>query len=208
MALYDQVQAAADSIRKKSSVTPKVGVILGSGLGAFADSLAGATVIPYHEVPDFPTSSVPGHAGRLVLGTMQGAPIVAMQGRVHMYEGWAPWQVAFPARVMCALGIRSLVVTNAAGGIRADLMPGDLMMITDHLNLSGANPLTGPNDERLGPRFPDMSDAYNSSLRELLRRTADKLGLPSRRGSTCGWPARPTRRPRKSASCGRWGWTR
>lgn len=182
MSIHDQMQAAVAVVRKKTPVVPKVGIILGSGLGAFADMLEEKVVIPYGELPDFPTSSVPGHAGRLVVGSMQGAPIVAMQGRVHMYEGYAPSQVAFPARVLCALGIRTLVVTNAAGGIRSDLMPGDLMAISDHVNLSGANPLTGPNDDRLGPRFPDMSAAYDPSLRHLLRTTAEKIKVPLKEG--------------------------
>jgi len=182
MALFDQIQAAADVVRKRTSLAPKVGIILGSGLGAFADALESKIVIPYAELPDFPISSVPGHAGRLVVGTMQGAPIVAMQGRVHMYEGYPAWQAAFPARVLCALGIHSLVVTNAAGGIRSDLMPGDLMGISDHVNLSGANPLAGANDERLGPRFPDMSAAYDPALRHLLRSTADKLKINLKEG--------------------------
>lgn len=182
MALFDQIQAASEVVRKRTSLQPKVGIILGSGLGAFADSLQDKVAIPYGELPDFPTSSVPGHAGRLVVGKLAGATIVAMQGRVHMYEGYPAWQAAFPARVLCALGIHSLVVTNAAGGIRSDLMPGDLMAISDHINLSGANPLTGHNDERLGPRFPDMSTAYDPSLRHLLRTTADKLKVPLKEG--------------------------
>ncbi|HEY3448177.1 MAG TPA: purine-nucleoside phosphorylase [Myxococcales bacterium] len=182
MELFDQIQAAADVVRKRTSHKPQVGIILGSGLGAFADSLEDKTVIPYGELPNFPTSSVPGHAGRLVVGKLQGSTIVAMQGRVHMYEGYPAWQAAFPARVLCALGIHSLVVTNAAGGIRSDLMPGDLMGISDHINLSGANPLNGPNDERLGPRFPDMSTAYDPALRHLLRQTADRLKVPVKEG--------------------------
>ncbi len=182
MSLYDQIQQTVAAVKQKSSLVPKVGIILGSGLGGFADSLSEKTVIPYGELPGFPTSSVPGHAGRLVLGKLAGAPIVAMQGRVHMYEGYAPWQVAFPARVLCSLGIQTLVVTNAAGGIRSDFTPGDLMMITDHINLSGANPLVGHNEDKLGPRFPDMSDAYGVELRNLLRTTAQKLQVPLKEG--------------------------
>lgn len=182
MSLYEQIQQTVAAVKQKSSLVPKVGIILGSGLGGFADSLSEKTVIPYGELPGFPTSSVPGHAGRLVLGKLAGAPIVAMQGRVHMYEGYAPWQVAFPARVLCSLGIQTLVVTNAAGGIRADFTPGDLMMITDHINLSGANPLVGHNEDKLGPRFPDMSDAYGVELRNLLRTTAQKLQVPLKEG--------------------------
>lgn len=191
MSLYEQIQTTVDSVRKKTDLKPKVGIILGSGLGSFADSLADKTIIPYGEIPGFPTSSVPGHAGRLVVGLLQGAPIVAMQGRVHMYEGYSPQQVAFPARVLCALGIDSLVVTNAAGGIRADLQPGDLMVISDHINLSGQNPLTGHNDERLGPRFPDMSTAYTPALRQLLHKTGERLRIPLKEGVYV-WLSGPT----------------
>ena len=169
-------------IRERDGRRPDVGIILGSGLGAFADSFADATVIPYAEIPGFPTSSVPGHAGRLVIGRLGDAVVVAMQGRVHYYEGYEPWQVAFPARVLCRLGIRALAVTNAAGGIRRDLAPGDLMRITDHLNLSGMNPLVGPNDARLGPRFPDMSTAYDPQLGALLDETAAGLGAELKAG--------------------------
>jgi purine-nucleoside phosphorylase len=182
MALYEQIQASADAVRQRSPLIPKVGIILGSGLGSFADTFESKVVIPYTELPHFPTSSVPGHAGRLVIGKLGGEPVVAMQGRVHMYEGYPAWQVAFPARVLCALGIHTLVVTNAAGGIRADLEPADLMAITDHINLSGQNPLTGPNDDRLGPRFPDMSNSYDSALRALLSETAARLEIPLKEG--------------------------
>jgi purine-nucleoside phosphorylase len=182
MPLYDDLQKAVETIRSRSPIEPKVGIVLGSGLGSFADSLTDGTVIPYSEVPCFPTSSVKGHAGRLVLGMLQNTPIVAMQGRVHLYEGYAPWQVAFPARVLCSLGIGSLVLTNAAGGIRADFAPGDLMAITDHINLSGTHPLTGPNEDRLGPRFPDMSFAYDVGLRQLLSATAARLHIPLKEG--------------------------
>ena len=179
---FDQIASTVAAIRQRTPLVPKVGIILGSGLGAFADMLQGGAAIPYSELPGFPTSSVPGHAGRLVVGSLAGAPIVAMQGRVHMYEGYAPWQVAFPARVLCSLGVHTLVVTNAAGGVRMDLHPGDLMRITDHINLSGTNPLVGPNDDRLGPRFPDMSSAYDLSLGKLLSDVAEKLQIPLKNG--------------------------
>jgi purine-nucleoside phosphorylase len=139
-------------------------------------------VIPYAELPHFPHSSVPGHAGRLVLGQVAGEPVVAMQGRVHAYEGYTPAEVSFPARVLCALGIRTLVVTNAAGTVNLSFQPGDLMIITDHINLSGYNPLTGPNDDRLGPRFPDMSAAYPLALRTLLRESARRVGVELKEG--------------------------
>ena len=180
--LVDRLDAIAGMLRARSGLAPAVGVILGSGLGAFADRLVEATVVPYAEIPGFPTASVPGHAGRLVIGRLGGAAIAAMQGRVHAYEGYAAAEVAFPARVLCRLGIRALVVTNAAGGIRADLAPGDLMRITDHLNLSGTNPLVGPNEERLGPRFPDMSRAYDPALGARLDALAAARGLDWKTG--------------------------
>lgn len=182
MNLFEQIASVAEVIRGRAPMKPDVGIILGSGLGAFADSFTEAVAIPYNEIPGFPTSSVPGHAGRLVVGRLGGATVVAMQGRVHFYEGYAPWQVAFPARVLCHLGIKALVVTNAAGGIRSDLCPGDLMRITDHLNLSGMNPLVGHNDDRLGPRFPDMSRAYDPSLGALLDSIAEKQGASLKAG--------------------------
>jgi purine-nucleoside phosphorylase len=183
MALYDQLQETLAVIRARApGLSPEVGIILGSGLGDFADTLQDRVAIPYQELPHFPHSSVPGHAGRLVLGRLGGRTVVAMQGRVHAYEGYSNVQVAFPARVLCGLGIRTLVVTNAAGGIHPDLRPGDLMIISDHINLSGWNALTGPNDDRLGPRFPDMSHAYHPELRKLLAKVAHEQGLQLREG--------------------------
>lgn len=183
MALYDQIQETVGSIRLRAGpAAPQVGVILGSGLGSFADTFQSATSIPYQELPHFPRSSVPGHAGRLVVGLVGGVPTVAMQGRVHYYEGFAPDQVAFPARVLCALGIRTLVVTNAAGAINTSFVPGDLMAILDHINLAGWNALVGPNDERLGPRFPDMSAAYDPALVTLLLETSLSCRVEMKRG--------------------------
>ena len=183
MSLFDQLQETLGVVRARApGFAPQVGIILGSGLGDFADTLLERTVIPYGELPHFPHSSVPGHAGRLVLGRLGDTSVVAMQGRVHAYEGYSHVQVTFPARVLCALGIRTLVVTNAAGGIHRDFAPGDLMAITDHVNLSGWNALTGPNDDRLGPRFPDMSRAYDPALTQLLGRVAHEQGVPLKRG--------------------------
>ncbi|MBL8919426.1 MAG: purine-nucleoside phosphorylase [Myxococcaceae bacterium] len=182
--LLSRVEACAATIRQRvPGFAPKVGLILGSGLGAFADSLTKSVSIPYADLPDFPRSSVAGHAGKLVLGFHEGTlPVVTMQGRVHSYEGYAPWQVGFPARVLCRLGIKALVVTNAAGGINTGFAVGDLMAITDHLNLSGSNPLVGPNDEVLGPRFPDMSHAYDPGFLDLLRAAAKAEQVPLREG--------------------------
>ncbi|MBX5481332.1 MAG: purine-nucleoside phosphorylase [Myxococcaceae bacterium] len=183
MELYEQLHETAAAIRARApGFNPKVGIILGSGLGGFADGFEEKVSLPYRELPHFPASTVPGHAGRLVLGKLGGEPVVAMQGRVHYYEGFTPAQVAFPARVLCTLGIKALVVTNAAGGINLEFAPGDLMVITDHLNLSGWNVLTGPNDDRLGPRFPDMSAAYNPQLRALLLECAQRRNIALRQG--------------------------
>lgn len=183
--LLEKLDATVATIRARTALMPEVGIILGSGLGGFAEGLEDAVTIPYAELPDFPTSSVPGHPGRLVIGRLGQTVVVAMQGRVHFYEGYSPWEVAFPARVLCRLGIRALVVTNAAGGIRSDLAPGDLMRITDHLNLSGMNPLAGPNEEALGPRFPDMSAAYDLRLGNLLDEAAAQVGTPLKAGVYC-----------------------
>ena len=184
--LYTRLSYALAWIHGRTDLAPKIGVVLGSGLSSFADRLARATVIPFAEIPEFPVAKVVGHPGRMVLGELAGEtgsiPIVAMQGRVHAYEGWTPEEVAFGARVLCRLGIRALVVTNASGGIHPDFAPGDLVRITDHVNLSGLNPLTGENDARLGPRFPDLSQAYDPHLAELLSACATRLGIPLRAG--------------------------
>lgn len=178
-----RIDACVAAIRTKApNFTPHLGIILGSGLGDFADALERSTAIPYNTLPDFPTSSVHGHAGRLVLGYLRGVPVVAMQGRVHFYEGYSPAQVAFPSRVLCRLGIKHLTVTNAAGGINPSFKVGDLMVITDHLNLSGFNPLVGRNHDELGPRFPDMSHAYDPELRHVLEQAAFEEAVPLRQG--------------------------
>jgi purine-nucleoside phosphorylase len=173
-------------IRGKTDLAPAAGLILGSGLGGFVDRLEGAVAIPYQEIPSFPVSRVPGHAGRLVVGELPApggsVAVAAMQGRAHGYEGWSGEDVAFGARVLCSLGVKLLFVTNAAGGVNPAYAPGDLVRIVDHLNLSGMNPLMGANDERLGPRFPDLSEAYDARLGILLDDTAAGLGAPLRRG--------------------------
>jgi purine-nucleoside phosphorylase len=159
-----------------------VAVILGSGLGAFADELSSQTAVPFETLPGFPAPTVPGHRGRLVYGQLSGVPVLALQGRIHGYEGHESATAAFPARVLGVLGSRALVVTNAAGGVNADFAPGDLMRIADHLNLSGRNPLTGPNEDALGPRFPDLSRAYDPRLAEALEAVARDTGVALRRG--------------------------
>jgi len=173
----EQVEEAAAWIRGRTDARPEIGLILGSGLGVLAEAMKGATAIPYREIPHFPVSTVAGHAGELVVGEAAGRPVLLMNGRFHLYEGYPAQSVAFPVRVMKALGVHTLVVTNAAGGINTTFQPGDLMLIEDHLNLTGQNPLVGPNDESIGPRFPDMSEAYSARLRELARAVAEQQGL-------------------------------
>ncbi len=181
--LLSQVEACVSVVRQRApGFSPLIGVILGSGLGEFADSIERKISIPYAELPHFPQSSVQGHAGRLVLGFRGAVPLVAMQGRVHFYEGYSAVQVGFPARVLCRLGIKALTVTNAAGGINLGFEVGDLMAMTDHLNLAGYHPLIGPNEDALGPRFPDMSHAYDPALLDVLRAAAVHENVAMREG--------------------------
>lgn len=170
-------------VRGQIDAVPLAGVVLGSGLASFADALRDPVVIPYEQIPGFPVARVAGHPGRLVIGTLdapdgEGVLLAVMQGRVHAYEGWPAEDVAFGVRVLCALGIRALLVTNAAGGVNPTYRPGAIVRIADHVNLTGQNPLVGPNDEKLGPRFPDLSDAYDPRLAALLDDAARALGLP------------------------------
>ncbi len=181
-----EIDAIADVIRQRSEgFQPRVGLILGSGLGDLAEEADAAAVIPTAEIPDWPVSTVQGHAGRLVLGTLASQPVIILQGRVHYYEGYTMAQVGLPVRVMQRLGVETLIVTNAAGAVNPDFVPGDLMLITDHLNLigmAGLNPLRGPNLDALGPRFPDMSQAYDRELQALARRVAQEAGITLREG--------------------------
>ena len=184
--MYSKLKETVDSIRARCSRLPALGLILGSGLGAYADSFEDRTVIPFSELPHFPSSTVAGHAGNLVIGNAEGVPAVALQGRVHLYEGYSIEQVAYPARVLGCLGINALVVTNAAGGINLDFRPGDLMLITDHINMMGANPLAGSNMDELGPRFPDMSEAYSGALRKIALEAARRRSMSLREGIYVG----------------------
>jgi len=180
--LYARAEQAARTIRLRTELKPQLALILGSGLGGFADEFVEAVAIPYGEIPGFATSTAEGHAGRLVIGKVGTVPVVAMQGRVHFYEGYSLEEVTFPIRVFKLLGVKRLVLTNAAGGIDIELNQGALMVISDHLNLMGVNPLRGPNDERFGPRFPDLSEAYSRKLQEQAVDEAHKLGVDLRRG--------------------------
>ena len=181
-ALVDRIQAATGAIRKRTALQPQVGIILGTGLGGLAEEIAVEATVPYQEIPGFPLSTVESHAGRLLLGRLANRPVVAMQGRFHRYEGYGLGEVTFPVRVMHALGARFLIVSNACGGMNSLWSPGDLVLLSDHINLLGDNPLVGPNDERLGPRFPDMSAPYDPELRALARAAALELGLTLREG--------------------------
>jgi purine-nucleoside phosphorylase len=164
---FDQAEAAAQFIFSKTDLRPRIALVLGSGLGAFADEFEGAAKIPYAEIPHFPKSTAIGHAGQLVLGMVGDVPVAGMQGRVHLYEGYSANEAAFPIRVFSRMGVKAVILTNAAGGIKREFVQGQLVVIKDHINLQGVNPLTGPNDERFGPRFPDMTVAYDRRFREI-----------------------------------------
>jgi len=183
------IDRVAGVIRSKSKIQPRIGLILGTGLGALADALQQPTIIPYSDLPGWPVSTVQGHAGRLVLGELDGKSLLVMQGRIHYYEGYDMAQVTLPVRVMQRLGIEIMIVTNAAGAINPNFMPGDVMLITDHLNLvgmAGLNPLIGPNLDEFGPRFPDMSQAYDRVLCDLARNAAKQHKLVLHEGVYVG----------------------
>jgi len=176
------VHEAAEVVRARWSVTPAAAIILGTGLGGLAREIDVAATVEYADIPGFPLSTVESHAGRLLCGTLGGRPVIAMQGRFHRYEGYSLQQVTFPVRVLRALGAETLIVSNACGGMREEWAPGDLMLIADHINLLGDNPLVGANDDRLGPRFPDMSAPYDAELRALAREVAAAQGTVLREG--------------------------
>ncbi|MBP1906663.1 purine-nucleoside phosphorylase [Paenibacillus turicensis] len=180
------MSVAAAYITEKSKMTPKVGLILGSGLGVLADYMENAVTLKYEDIPYFPTSTVEGHAGELLVGELKGVPVILMKGRFHMYEGYAPEITAFPVRVMKQLGVERLLVTNAAGGVNLEYEPGDLMLISDHLNLTGKSPLVGTNEAEIGPRFPDMSEAYSKALRQMAHEVAASQGITLREGVYAG----------------------
>lgn len=181
-----RIAAAVERARLICDGTPDIGIVLGSGLGSFAERLADAKSVPFSEIPNFPQSSVVGHAGKLVCGKLGDIRVVAMAGRVHTYEGYEPRDVVFPIRVLARLGIRALVVTNAAGCVNANWEAGDLMRIADHINLTGRNPLVGHNDDTFGPRFPDMSQAYDRQLAKALETAAEERGVKLRAGIYAG----------------------
>jgi purine-nucleoside phosphorylase len=181
------VNEAVARIRQETDLEPRVGVVLGSGLGGLADAIEERVEIPYGEIPGWPVSTAVGHAGVLVLGHVDGVPLAVMRGRAHLYEGIPADRAVFGIRVLARLGVRTLVVTNAAGGIHASYEPGDLVLISDHVNLMGTSPLVGPNDDSLGPRFPDLTDAYDPELRQAAREAAGRLGLEVAEGVYGAW---------------------
>jgi purine-nucleoside phosphorylase len=184
--LSAKMNDAVSYIENKMNVKPQIGLILGSGLGELADEIQNPVAIDYSDIPHFPVSTVEGHAGKLVIGELNGKPVVAMQGRFHYYEGYPVQDVTFPVRVMKGLGIDLVVVTNACGGMNPDFEAGDLMVIEDHLNLTGANPLIGANEADLGPRFPDMSRAYTPELVQFVQNTAEQLEIKVQKGVYAG----------------------
>jgi purine-nucleoside phosphorylase len=183
---YTLAESAAAFLLAKITLRPKIGVVLGSGLGAFADELSDAARVPYSQIPSFPRSTAIGHAGQMVIGKSGDVPVAAMQGRVHLYEGYSAEQVAFPVRVLGRMGVKALIITNAAGGINTKYTQGALVVIADHINLQGQNPLVGANDERFGPRFPDMTQAYWKPYREIAMEAARKLGQTLHEGVYAG----------------------
>jgi purine-nucleoside phosphorylase len=188
VALLEEVLEAVAAIQSHSTLKPEVAIVLGTGLGCLADKIDDAVRIPYEDIPHFPVATLDTHAGEMVLGTLAGKPVVALSGRFHVYEGYSLQQVTFPVRVAKGLGVHTLIVSNAAGGMNPQFSLGDLMVITDHINLMGDNPLIGPNDDRLGPRFPDMAEPYAHDLVDLAEAVALEQGLRLQRGVYVGVP--------------------
>ena len=182
MTLQDKITAAASYILSHTAQRPTVGLVLGSGLGDFADTLENPQRISYADIPDFPQPTVEGHSGAFVFGKKQGKSVVVLQGRIHYYEGLPQQEITLPIRVLAAIGVKTLVLTNAAGGVNLNYKPGTLMLISDHINFSGMNPLIGPNLDKFGPRFPDMSDLYTASLRAAIKEKASDAGIPLEEG--------------------------
>ena len=182
MTNYEKIIAAAEYIRARVSIRPTIGLVLGSGLGGYADTLEESVRIPYSEIPNFPVPTIPGHSGALVFGKKCGHEVVVLQGRIHYYEGLPQQEITLPIRVLAALGVKTVVLTNACGGVNLSFKPGDLMLISDHINYSGANPLIGPNMDEFGPRFPDMSDLYTAALRAQIKEKAKEAGIALQEG--------------------------
>lgn len=200
-----RAREGAEAVRRRSDRSPDIAIILGSGLGALADAIEADAAIPYDEIPHFPRPGVEGHAGRLVIGSLEGRSVVAMQGRTHFYEGYAMAEVVYPVRLMRALGAGLLIVTNAAGGLNRKWKAGDLMVICDHINFMGTNPLIGPNEEELGPRFPDMSAPYDPALIEVAEQAALAEAMPLRKGVYIAVSGPSYETPAELRMMARWG---
>jgi len=186
MNIYKKIKEAVESIQKQTQLQPEIGLILGSGLGPIAEHVTDATTISYSQIPHFHSPSVEGHAGKMIIGKMNQVPVVLLQGRFHLYEGHSMEDVVFPTRTICGLGIHTLVLTNAAGGVNTRFRAGDIMFIEDHLNLMGDNPLKGPNLSQLGPRFPDLSEAYHRGCLDAFKKTAEELKISFQTGTYAG----------------------
>jgi purine-nucleoside phosphorylase len=199
--VYPKVVETVDAIRAHCRAQPVLGIILGSGLSGYPDSWTERVVLPFGEIPHFPSANIIGHPGKLVIGKAEGVSCIALQGRVHLYEGYSASEVAFPVRALGALGIRKLIVTNAAGGINPAFNPGDLMLISDHINLSGANPLAGANISEFGPRFPDMSEAYDAGMRKTAREAAKRANIELREGVYVGFSGPSYETPAEIRMC-------
>lgn len=202
--VYDKLMRCYDSVKERLPFVPKVALVLGSGLGDYADHIQVEGAIDYHEIEGFPVSTVPGHKGRFVFAHIEGVPAVLMQGRVHYYEGYAMTDVVLPIRLMKLMGAEILFLTNAAGGVNYDFSAGDFMLIKDQISCLVPSPLIGPNLDELGPRFPDMSQIYDAGLRSLIKECAAQLDIPLREGVICSLPARLTRAPRRCVCAGYW----
>lgn len=203
--VYEKLTACLRSVREKVSFQPEVALILGSGLGDYADGIEIEQVLDYGEIEGFPSSTVAGHKGRFVFGRVQGVPVVVMQGRVHYYEGYPMSDVVLPTRLMGLLGAKKLILTNAAGGLNPDFRPGDFMLLSDHITTGVPSPLIGPNVEELGPRFPDMSEVYSKRMREIVRREAERLGIPLREGVYVQLTGPAYETPAEVRMCRIWG---
>ncbi len=188
MSMYDKVQEALEAVRARTSLAPQIGIVLGSGLGGLVEEIRDLTAIDYSEIPHFPVSTVKGHAGRLVFGDFRGRNVVMMEGRPHYYEGHGIQKIALPVYLLKALGVEKLFITNACGGINRNFEPGTLMIIEDFINLTAMNPLIGPNDDRLGPRFPDMTEPYDRELISTAKAVADRIGVSWSEGVYAGFP--------------------
>ena len=203
--MVKKLHACLQSIREKTDFVPEAGLILGSGLGNFADDLEAETVVPYTDIEGFPVSTVTGHKGRFVFACVEGVPVVIMQGRVHYYEGYSMADVVLPTRLMGMLGAKKLILTNAAGGVNLDFRPGDLMMITDHIATAVPSPLIGPNIEELGPRFPDMSEVYSKRLQDVIRKAAAECGIDLKEGVYVQLTGPNYETPAEIRMCRAWG---